>query len=198
MCYNMFKKEGNMRIENIQKYVYDKLAEGTEPHYFKKYARVKAERGVPGEKITTVMKDGHVEVSDVAVKVDANGNPDWIVTNPDGERYAVPHDKFIKKYELEVGEDGKHAPIGGPIQAVQVFEDVSFDVPWGENGAPVEMTIKAGGYLNVTNIRDIYGIQEEEFNNTYALCNKNGVFKDEELRKAFGQKVASEQDQEAE
>ena len=187
-----------MRIENMQKYVYDKLAEGATPKFYKKYARVEAVKGVPGEKITTVMKDGHVEVSDVAVNVDENGNPDWIVTNPDGEKYAVPHKKFIKKYELEIGKDGKHAPIGAPIEAIQVPEEISFDVPWGENGAPVEMTIKAGGYLNITNLGDIYGIQEEEFNNTYAECNQQGVFVDKSLREAFGQDEKETDETEAE
>ncbi len=187
-----------MRIENMQKYVYEKLAEGAEPKFYKKYARVEAEKGVPGEKITTIMKDGHVEVSDVAVKVDENGNPDWIVTNPDGERYAVPHAKFIKRYELEAGKDGKHAPIGAPIEAIQVPEEISFDVPWGKDGAPVEMTIKAGGYLNITDLSDIYGIQEEEFKNTYATCNEQGIFEDKDLRIAFEQEEPAHDDQEAE
>lgn len=183
-----------MRIENMQKYVYDLLAKGGEPRFYKKYARVEAEKGVPGEKITTVMKDGHVEVSDVVVKADENGNADWIVTNPDGERYAVPHAKFIKRYELEVGADGKHAPKGSPIEAIEVPEEITFDVPWGENGAPVPMTIKEGGYLNITDLSDIYGIQKDEFANTYARCNEKGIFEDKDLRIAFEQEQEEEKE----
>ena len=183
-----------MRIENMQKYVYDLLAKGGEPRFYKKYARVEAEKGVPGEKITTVMKDGHVEVSDVVVKADENGNADWIVTNPDGERYAVPHAKFIKRYELEVGVDGKHAPKGSPIEAIEVPEEITFDVPWGENGAPVPMTIKEGGYLNITDLSDIYGIQKDEFANTYARCNEKGIFEDKDLRIAFEQEQEEEKE----
>lgn len=183
-----------MRIENMQKYVYDLLAKGGEPRFYKKYARVEAEKGVPGEKITTVMKDGHVEVSDVVVKADENGNADWIVTNPDGERYAVPHAKFIKRYELEVGADGKHAPKGSPIEAIEVPEEITFDVPWGENGAPVPMTIKEGGYLNITDLSDIYGIQKDEFTNTYARCNEKGIFEDKDLRIAFEQEQEEEKE----
>lgn len=190
--YNLFIKGGNMKIKNMQKYVYDLLASGAEPKFYKKYARVEAEKGVPGEKITTVMKDGHVEVSNVAVKVDENGNADWIVTNPDGERYAVPHAKFIKRYELEVGADGKHAPIGAPIEVIEVPEEITFNVPWGENGSPVPMTIRAGGYLNITNLKDIYGIQKDEFENTYAPCNEKGIFNDKELRIVFGQEHEEE------
>lgn len=176
-----------MRVKNMPKYVYKKIEQGATPRFYKKYARVKAEKGVPGEKLTTVMKDGHVEVANVVVTIDQNGNPDWIVTNPDGERYVVKHQKFIKNYELEEGKDGKHAPIGAPIEAIQIPDEISFDVPWGENGAPVEMTIKAGGYLNITDFSDIYGIQEEEFNNTYAPCNEQGIFEDRALRIAFEQ-----------
>ena len=177
-----------MKIDNIQKYVYDLLEKGAEPKWYKKYARVEAERGVPGQPIETIMKDGHLEVSAV-VKADENGEADWIVTNPSGEKYAVPHAKFSKRYELEVGADGKHAPKGDPIEAIQISEEITFDVPWGKNGALVPMTIKAGGFLNITNLDDVYGIQEEEFYETYASCNEKGIFDDKALRIAFGQEA---------
>lgn len=72
-------------------------------------------------------------------------------------------------------------------------------VPWGEGGSLIPFNLKAGGYLNVTDIDenldkkpiedlDIYGVQREEFNETYALCDKNGKFLSPALRKAFGQK----------
>ena len=34
--------------------------------------------------------------------------PDWIVTNPDGEQYIVPDKTFRKKYEVEVDAEGYH------------------------------------------------------------------------------------------
>lgn len=169
------------KIENIQAYVLDLLKQGAEPKPFKKYARVQAEKGVLGETVVTEMKNGLVETTNV-VKADENGNTDWVVTNPTGEKYLVPHAKFIKRYEIEAGADGKHAPTGAPIDAVQIKEDISFTAPWGE-----EMNIKAGGFLNVSNLNDIYGIQLDEFNATYARCNKDGIFLDADLRKAFEQ-----------
>ena len=175
-----------MKIKNMQSYLYDQLKGGAKPKWYKKYARVKAEKGVPGQPIETIMKNGLREVAAV-VKADEKGEADWIVTNPSGEKYAVPHAKFIKRYELEVGSDGKHAPKGAPIEAIQIHEDITFDVPWGENGAPVPMTIKAGGYLNITNLDDVYGIQEEEFYETYSECNEKGIFVDQKLRQAFDQ-----------
>ncbi len=182
-----------MKVNNIQKYVHDLLASGATPKTYKKYARVYAEQGVPGQEIQTVMKNGLVEVAGV-VKADAQGNPDWIVTNPDGEKYAVPHAKFIKRYELEVGADGKHAPTGSPIEAIQVNEDITFDVPWGENGAPIPFNLNGGGYLVISNLSDIYGIQQDEFNHTYASCNQQGIFDDKDLRLAFGQQKQDEQE----
>lgn len=176
--------------KNIQQYVYDLLAKGAEPHFYKKYASVKAEKGVPGEKITTVMKDGFVEVRDVEVNVDENGEADWVVTNPDGEVYTVSHSKFIKRYECKA--DNMYAPIGEPISAIQILEEITFDVPWGKNGAPIPMTVKEDGYLNITNLNHIYGIQKSAFENTYAKCNEKGIFEDKDLRLAFGQEEEPE------
>ncbi len=47
------------------------------------------------------------------------------------------------------------------------------------------MNIAKGGYLNLSNLDDIYGIKEKEFNETYAECDKNGKFKNDELNYCF-------------
>lgn len=39
-----------MKIDNIQRYVYDQLNKGEGPNWYKKYAKVKAEQGVAGQK----------------------------------------------------------------------------------------------------------------------------------------------------
>lgn len=54
------------------------------------------------------------------------------------------------------------------------------------------MTIKSGGYLNITNLDDIYGIQEAEFKETYASCDEKGIFSDKNLRVAFDQEEDNE------
>ena len=168
-------------IESSQAYVYEQLKNGATPRFYKKYARVQAEQGVVGQEVVTVMKNGLEETRNT-VTADENGNPGWIVTNPSGEKYIVPHAKFIKRYELQVGADGKHAPTGAPIEAIQIHEDITVTASWGE-----EQNIKANGYLNISNLEDIYGIQEEEFKETYAPCDENGIFEDRDLRIAFGQ-----------
>ncbi|MBP5616216.1 MAG: hypothetical protein J6X06_00205 [Elusimicrobiaceae bacterium] len=126
---------------------------------YAKFARIQATQAIGGEKIETVLADGTVETTNVA-------NPgDWIVTNPGGEKYIVPGDKFAKKYEpaSELGE-GWYKPTGGNQQFVQINQDMQVLASWGET-----QFIKKGGFLNVTNPTDIYGVGEEEFHNTYKL-----------------------------
>ena len=147
---------------NIENYVNDIVSEGAKLEEFKKFARIKAEQGKVGQVIVTVMKNGLEETKNV-VKEDAEtGEPDWIVTNPDGEKYCVPDKTFRKKYEIADEKEGIYKPKGGAVKAVQIEENISFVAPWGE-----QMNIAKGGYLIVNGPKDIYGIQLEEFNNTY-------------------------------
>ena len=45
-------------------------------------------------------------------------------------------------------------------------------VPWGENGKLIPQYIEAGGFLNITNLSDIYGVAEKEFKSTYRIISK--------------------------
>ena len=147
-----------MEVKNIQKYVTEKLMNPDEKiGIYKKYARVQARLGVAGEKIATILRDGHAEVDPEHPEVVSEG--DWVVTNPSGEQYKVSGAKFAKRY----------------------------DVPWGENGALVPQHLRAGSYLNITDVNDIYGIAEQEFYETYAPCDEKGIFRDPKLREAFEQ-----------
>ena len=152
---------------DVANYVNDIVSEGAELKEYKKFARVRAEQGKVGQEIVTVMKNGLVETKNV-VKEDAEtGEPDWIITNPDGEKYIVPDKTFRKKYEIEKDSEGYHRPKGGSVKAVQIDENISFTAPWGE-----KMNIEKGGYLVVNGPKDIYGIQLQEFNNTYKPANE--------------------------
>ena len=173
--------------KEAQEFVMEMLKAGTAPKDYKKYARVQAEQGYEGQEVVTKLQDGTIETTNTVKRGD-DGELGWIVTNPDGEQYIVPNNKFVKRYEIETGADGKHAPKGAPIVAIQVKEDVTIVASWGE-----EQFIKAGGYLNVSNLEDIYGIAEQEFYNTYAPCNKDGIFEDAELRRQFGQNKDDEE-----
>ena len=74
--------------------------------------------------------------------------------------------------EVEKNNEGIYKPKGSAMLAAQISEDLEITPPnWG--GAIQK--INSGGYLlmNPQNPKDIYGIGEEEFNNTYVLVDEN-------------------------
>ncbi len=147
---------------DVEDYVSEMVENGADLKEYKKFARVRAEQGRVGQEVITQMKNGLVETKNVVKEDPETEEPDWIVTNPDGEQYIVPDKTFRKKYDVEKDADGYHRPKGGPVKAVQINEDISFMAPWGE-----KMNIEKGGFLVVNGPKDIYGIQLDEFNNTY-------------------------------
>lgn len=155
-------------VTDILKYVQMNLmTENCQIKEVAKFARISAEQGVLGETIITTMKSGLEETTNT-VKADENGNTDWVVTNPDGEKYIVNNSVFQKKYEIDLQNPNVYKPKGGPVLAMQLNENIAFLAPWGEI-----MKINQGGYLILSGPSDIYGIQESEFNNTYANTEKN-------------------------
>jgi hypothetical protein len=131
-----------------------------------KTATISARPATVGEEISTVMKDGHVETKNFAKA------GDFVVTNPDSERYIVPGEKFLKKY-LPTDNPNIYKPNAGPVSAMPLTEDVKFKAPWGE-----EMAIKKGGVLVRGGPNDIYGIQPEEFKNTYSIIDQSKIYSD--------------------
>lgn len=152
---------------NPKQYVQDLIAAGAKPAVFTKSAKVKARKGTVGEKIVTKMANGLVETTN-AVKNDG----DWIITNPTGEEYIIKKETFEAKYNLTPNEKGEYMPKPSPQKFLRINEDISFTASWGE-----KMNIAAGGYLNVSGIEsgDVYGIQKDEFNKTYAPCDAKGI-----------------------
>lgn len=144
-----------------------------QPKYYAKSARISARPGKVGEEITTKMKDGHKETTNV---VENEG--DMVATNPSGEQYIIPAETFANKYEPDPNNPGRYRPIGGAQEFITLDENVMFRAPWGQ-----QMFIKKGGVLNITKRDDIYGIQQAEFQETYAPCDENGRFSRQSLRK---------------
>ena len=149
-----------------------------------KFARVKARRGVVGEEVISYSQNGIVEKVDtvsedpetkevgwVLTKVDENGEP---IVDEYGHKneWIVDHSKFTKKYEKdETMSDGIYKPVGGP----QIFVPIVMDVilyQWGG-----EMKIEAGGWLNITDPSDIYGISERDFDDTYKIVGEEPNYK---------------------
>lgn len=152
-------------IENLQEYVAEQLANGAKPKLYAKTARIQARPGKVGEEIVTKMKNGLEETRNIVQE------GDMVVTNPDGEQYIIKKEVFEKKYEIDPANPKQFRPKGGAQEFITVTEDIEFTAPWGE-----KMTILAGGVLNISgrDSGDIYGIQKEEFNQTYAPCDKEG------------------------
>ena len=152
------------KIENIRSYVEERLQNGEiNSGIYQKYGEIAARVGLVGEEIVTVMANGLEETKNT-VTADENGNPDWVVTNPSGERYIVKDSVFRKRYDKIDGTENRFKPKWNPITAGRISESISFTAPWGES-----MNVVSGGYLVFTDMNDIYGIQEAEFNETYEL-----------------------------
>lgn len=153
------------RIENIKEYLTEGLKNGKiQSKTYQKSGKITARVGEIGEEIVTVMANGLQETKNT-VTVDENGNPGWVVTNSTGEQYIVSDSVFKKKYERIAVNGDRFKPIWNPITAAQIDENICFVAPWGE-----KQNLVAGGYLVFNEAYDdIYGVQQEEFNETYAL-----------------------------
>ena len=177
------------KIDNVLEYVKKGLADGTlVPVKAEKFARIIARKGRVGEQIITWSEsNGEPVIERVdTVKFDEKTNkPGWVVTkaNEDGtpviDRHGHTNDwiiedsKFVEKYEFEAEDfvetkDGVishsiYRPTGGTQIFVRLTEDVCLE-QWGDF-----YNIGAGGYINITNFDDIYGISQRDFDDTYRI-----------------------------
>lgn len=129
----------------------------TEYFIAQKTAKVKAEKVEPGTVVETVLADGRVETSKTA-----GPEGGYRVTNPTGEQYLVDTAKFESIYET-ADENGFFVPKPDPRKVMNVEENVAFTAPWG-----TPMYIKKDGVLVHGGVKDIYGIQPDEYAETYS------------------------------
>lgn len=166
------------KIDNISEYVREGIRLGRlTVDEVAKFARIRARQGSLGEEIITKMANGLEETRNTVTTDEKTGEPGWIVTNPDGEEYIVADSTFKKKYEIDPENPELYKPKGGPVLSSQINENIEFNAPWGEI-----MKIEAGGSLILSGPQDIYGIQKNEFENTYASTGKD---KKEALKEAI-------------
>lgn len=125
---------------------------------YAKFARVQAAQAKGGEKVETILKDGFKESRETRIAKPG----DWIVTNPNGERYIPGPGVFEKKYEkaLDLGE-GWFKSKRIPQDFRLMKQEMSMQL-WGK-----KYTFRAGSYINVTDMNDIYAVAEDEFIGTY-------------------------------
>lgn len=135
----------------------------------RKTANISAHQGKVGEVVVTKMKNGLVETQNVVSYDSSNGEPDWIVTQPNGERQIITDNKFKSLY-LNNANPMKEffpTPITRPI--VPVKENICIKTAWGE-----QQFIKKSGFLIALGKQDIYGIQETEYNAMYEKVSGSG------------------------
>ena len=84
--------------------------------------------------------------------MDSNGHiNEWIIDDT----------TFKKKYEIDSENPNLCKPKGG----LQVFVQIPDNIILNQWGA--DMQIAAGGYINITNVNDMYGISQRDFEDTY-------------------------------
>lgn len=128
-----------------------------------KTANVVARRGYVGEIVETVMKNGLRETKNMVSYDPITGEPDWVLTQPNGELTVITDSKYRSLYNIantKPGEELNPIPLNRPV--LEVDENVCLVTSWGEM-----QYIKAGGVLVTLASNDIYGIQKEEYENTY-------------------------------
>lgn len=153
------------KIENIKAYLTEGLKNGKfQSRTYQKSGEITARIGIIGEEILTIMANGLQETKNIVTE-DENGRPGWVVTNSTGEQYIVSDSVFKKKYERIVETEDRFKPILNPITAAQIDENICFVAPWGE----IQNIVSGGCLAFNKEFNDIYGIQQDEFNETYDL-----------------------------
>lgn len=113
------------------------------------------------EKVASVQNDENTNQPGwIVTKVDEDGNI-MLDNNNHVNQWIIEDSVFRKKYEIDPENPTLFKPKGGPQIFVQINDNIILN-QWGEN-----IKIAAGGYINITNINDMYGISERDFNDTY-------------------------------
>ena len=170
------KTLGELRPENIQYYVAKLQAADAKECVAEKTGAVIAHLVTPEEapvSLEVYTKNGNLEATEhvdagkvIVTRADMDTQKPVIDSYGHTNSWSMDADKFQKKYDNpEI--DGFSRPKGGLQKFIQIPQDLTIYVPWGENGSLVPQNLKAGSYLNITNPKDVYGIAQEEFQETY-------------------------------
>ena len=184
---------------DVLTYVKEGIENGTMvPKTAEKFARIAARQGTVGESVIswTVDSEGN-EVEEKVDKVELDpetGEPGWIVTKVDdnGEviidnnnhpnQWIISDSVFRKKYEQDLTNPGVFKPKGGHQLFVRITENITLS-QWGK-----DENIAAGGYINVTDPNDMYGISQRDFEDTYRFV-EDTESKDQELTSSSEKKL---------
>lgn len=166
-----------MKVD-VNEYVKEGLDTGfLSPIRAEKFARVIARQGIVGEKVISWSIDGNgneIKEKEDVIGIDKTTNSiDWIVTKVDENgniiidnnnhlnQWIITAPVFRKKYEIDLENPSLFKPKGG----IQIFVQIPHNIilnQWGQ-----DMKIACGGFINITNSDDMYGISERDFFDTY-------------------------------
>ena len=164
----------NYQEVKVEKYVKDGLVSGKlTPIEAEKFARIIARQGTLGEEVISWSVDSlgnAIEEKRDTVKVDSKTNKlGWIVTKADEQgnpildnnghinQWIIEDSTFTKKYEIDPNNNLIFRPKGGVQLFVQIPDNIILE-QWGS-----KMQIAQGGYINITDPSDMYGISERDF-----------------------------------
>lgn len=130
---------------------------------YKKVGMIKAFQLQTPTVITTTVKQG-VETSK------QYNIGDYVVTNPDGERYGMPQENFKKRY-IQVNNYHpsvlqEYTPMGKVKGFLYVGDTFNYKAPWGSDAKCWKDGMVVTPYP-LTESCEIYSIGGEEFGNTY-------------------------------
>ncbi len=164
----------------VTSYVKQGLESGTMvPINAEKFARIIAKQGTVGETVISWSVDSQgneIQEKNAQVQIDPQTNqPGWIATKVDEQgniivdnnghpnQWIIDDTTFKKKYEIDPENPNLCRPKGGTQTFVQTTDNIILN-QWGS-----DMKIAAGGYINITNPDDMYGISQRDFEDTYKI-----------------------------
>lgn len=166
-------------IEDIYAFVQELFQNHAQTIIGEKVSRIAARPGVPGrESIISWTVDAAgkpLMEKETIVSVDSSGVSDWVATKIDDtnkeivdanghiNQWVITDTVFRKKYEPVPGLPGIYKPVGGQQKFLRLNEGISI-VQWGE-----QWNVDQGGYINITNPKDMYVISARDFEDTYRI-----------------------------
>ncbi len=168
---------------DVREYVSNGINSGyLVPFSAEKVGKILARQGMVGEEVVTwIVGENGEELQECIANVDIDENtnlPGWIVTKADmdgnavidknghNNSWIVPDSIFKSKYIPDSNMDMVYIPKAN----VQVFVKVHDNIIIDKNG--VDMKIEVGGFINITNDDNMYGISDKDFNDTYIRCDE--------------------------
>lgn len=141
----------------------------SEAPIFAKKGFVEARPAIPGEAIETILADGTVETDNTALEGDS------VITNPGGEEYIIPADRFAQRYE-PTEKPGIYKAIG-LVRAIKnpTGHSIKIQTSWGEQVGEADCWITAavdpndfenlgpGRIVGAQEFAETYGIYEEVY-----------------------------------